>query len=134
MNIKLIYFILFLIVGRQLVSVEKLDIDEMMKEKMDKINNKVGNNTSNTLSEDNESNPALRDNYNESIDSKVEEKIQAALGKQNAVIINSEEQKIEGEVIENKPVVESNNEKAGGLSNKMLIILLILMALYLFKK
>jgi hypothetical protein len=130
MNRKLIYFILFLVIASNFKSVENLevDIDTLMANKMNSIQNKIGSN------EINDSNPALQDGYNENINDIVSNKIQKALGNNNTVNIISEEGTFENKVIENEPVVTSNNEIGGGISDIMIIILLLFIVFFLINK
>jgi hypothetical protein len=131
MNIKFIYFILFLVFGSYLISVENLDVDLVISEKMKKIKNKMG---SNKLYNNDEINPALQDGYNTDINSLASKKVQDSLGKYNTINISSDEDKIENKVIENKPIITSNNEKGGGITNVIIILGLVLVALYLINK
>ena len=130
MNRKLIYFILFLVIASNFKSVENLevDIDTLMANKMNSIQNKIGSN------EINDSNPALQDGYNENINDIVSNKIQKALGNNNTVNIISEEGTFENKVIENEPVVTSNNDIGGGISDIMIIIVLIFIVFFLINK
>lgn len=132
MNIKILYFILFLVIGNHFISIEGLDIDNIMEDKMNKIKDKVGNNKSNTLSSNSE--PVLQDNYDSDIEGVISKKLQDALGKDNNVNITSDEGTFENENIVNKPKIESNNEKAGGMNNIIIIIGFILVVLLLLKK
>lgn len=130
MNRKLIYFILFLVIASYFKSVENLevDIDTLMANKMNSIQNKIGSN------EINDSNPALQDGYSENINGIVSNKIQKALGNNNTVNISSDEGTFENKVIENEPVVTSNNEIGGGISDIMIIILLLFIVFFLINK
>jgi hypothetical protein len=131
MNIKIIYFILFLVFGSCLISVENLDINSVISKKMNKIKSKLD---SNKLDDNDETNPALQDGYNATINNMISNKVQNALGKHNTVDISSEEGTFENKVIENEPVVITNNEEGGGINNMIIIIGFILVVLYLINK
>lgn len=134
MNTKILYFVLFLIMVNYFTSIEGLDIDAMMENKMNKIKDKVGNNKTNTIDDkDSSANPALQDNYGSNIDGMVAGKLQNALGKDNNVNISSEEGEFENQIIENPPKIDSNNEKAGGMNNVIIIIAFIIVVLTLMK-
>ena len=122
---------MFLVFGSYLISVENLDVDLVISEKMKKIKNKMG---SNKLYNNDEINPALQDGYNTDINSLASKKVQDSLGKYNTINISSDEDKIENKVIENKPIITSNNEKGGGITNVIIILGLVLVALYLINK
>ena len=131
MKIKIIYFILFLVFGSCLISVENLDINSVISKKMNKIKSKL---YSNKLDDNDETNPALQDGYNATINNMISNKVQNALGKHNTVDISSEEGTFENKVIENEPVVITNNEEGGGINNMIIIIGFILVVLYLINK
>ena len=133
MNLKMIYFVLFLLLGRHIISVEKLEMNDMMADKMNKIKQKM-NRDKKSLGKDNNNDPELNSNYNDDLNNEITGKIDKALGKYNSIVIDSDDEKIEEENIENKPEIKSNNEKAGGLSYKLLTVGFILLILHLIKK
>ena len=121
MNTKIIYFILFIVLTikvNSFMTVENLDIESIMSDKIKKIKNKIGSNKI------------------EKTDSlgNVNNLVQNALGKNNIVDIKSDEDTIENKVIETKPIVTSNNEEGGGITDIIIIIGFILVILILVKK
>lgn len=132
MNKKIIYFILILLALKNIVSIEKLDIDDLMAEKMNKIKNKELT-TNTNLSNDN-LNVNLEEDYDSKANSIVSSKLDIALAKNNITNIVSDENEIENEVIVNEPVVISNNQKAGGVNQIMLIFAIFFILLHLLKK
>lgn len=132
MNKKIIYFILFIVAYSKLVSIERLDIDELINEKTNKIKNK---DSSKIMDEsDNKIDIALNDDYDSKANNIVSNKLDLALSKNNVTNIVSDESTFENETIVNEPVVTSNNEKAGGVSDMIIIFGIILTLLYLLKK